>query len=177
MATSPHLPEERPTPTLAEQKRKKSASPLVPLGLLAAALLLAAILYFMPRTPKAGMPPNNAAVPAQPTGDQVQISGTRISEAPTGGQLYIYATVHNAGTTAITGLLTNVIFTDQNGTSLQVQGVAEGIKDGKGVNLVDTPIAPGQNGNIRIPVQHVPQGWNHQPPDIQIAQVTAAGGK
>jgi hypothetical protein len=178
MATNPRVPDRRPLPTLAEQKKVKSGSPLVPLGILAAAILLLAILYFMPRTPKAGMAPTNAAVPVQPSNGQIQFSAIRISEAPTGGQMYIYANMVNTGNTEVNGVRARVIFQDQNGQALQsVDGVVEAVDQGAGVNLVDRPIKPSQSEAVRIPVTQVPQGWNHKVPSIEIADVTSVGAK
>src|SRR3954465_446126 len=110
MATNPRVPDRQELPPLREQKKKKNGSPLVPLGLLAAALLLIALIIWMPRAPKQVSAPTGAAIPAQPTGSQVQITNLQLSPTPTGESMYIYANVFNAGSTAINGLRTQVTF-------------------------------------------------------------------
>lgn len=176
MATNPRVPDPSTLPTLREQKKKPSGgSPLVPIGILIAAVLLIALILWMPRTPRGTAAPSAAAVPAQPTGGQVQITNVQFSPAPIGQSMYIYATVFNAGTTAINGLRMNVAFADQSGTQLPaITTIAEN-RDGK--NLVDEPIAPNARREIRIPVQNVPQNWNHQVPGLKIDTVTAQGTK
>ena len=176
MATNPRLPH-RPqqVPTLAEQRSKKSASPLVPLGILVAAALLLAILIWLPRTPKQAMPPTNAAVPAQPTGSQIQLQNIRIVPDPTGGQMYIYATLFNAGSTAINGIRANVVMQDQN--SQPLDGVTTTVENADGKSLVDNPIPPNAQRDVRMNVQQIPQGWNHQVPAIKVDGVTAQGTK
>ena len=92
--------------------------------------------------------------------------------------MYIYANMVNSGNTAINGVRARVIFHGQNDQPLQaVYGVVEAVQNGVGVNPVDTPIQPGANTAIRIPVTPVPQGWNHQLPSIEIADVTAVGAR
>jgi len=84
MATNP-LPPHRDLPTLADQKKnKKSASPMVPLGILVAAIILIALIVYLPKTPRRPDAPSNATVPAQPTGTQVQLSNVRLSAGPVG---------------------------------------------------------------------------------------------
>ena len=114
MGTNPRIPDRRSVPTLAEQKQKTPGSPLVPLGIIAAAVLLLVIIFFMPRTPKQTMAPTNAVVPSQPTGDQVQISHTRVVPDPTGNQMYVYTTLFNSGSTAINGVRATVTLEGQN---------------------------------------------------------------
>jgi len=176
MATNPRIPDPTTLPTLREQKKKPSSgSPLVPIGILIAAVLLIALILWMPRSPRGTAGPSSAAVPAQPTGGQVQITNVQFSPAPVGQSMYIYATVFNAGTTAINGLSMNVAFADQSGTQLPATTAIAENRDGK--NLVDDPIAPNATREIRIPVQNVPQNWNHQVPGLKIETVTAQGAK
>jgi hypothetical protein len=79
MATNPRIPEHRDVPTLENQKREKSASPLVPFGIPAAGILLVALIIWLPRAPRRPTAPLNATVPAQPTGNQVQLSNLHLS--------------------------------------------------------------------------------------------------
>jgi hypothetical protein len=180
MATNPRIPDRHDVPSLQEQRReKKPGSPLVPLGILVAALLLIALIVWMPRTPKAtSAAPSAAAVPMQPTGNQIQLTDIRLSPSTVGNQLYIYAKLFNSGNTSINGVQASVAFNGQNGQALApVTAPVEAVNDGVGQNLVDAPIKPNETQDVRIPVEHVPQGWNHKLPAIQVENVTAVGAK
>jgi len=178
MATNPRIPDRHDVPTLQEQRRKKPGSPWVPLGLLAAALLLTALIVWLPRAPKQSMAPTGATVPAQPTGNQVQLTDLRLSPAPVGDQLYIYGRMLNHGGTTINGVSARVTFPGANGQPIgTITAPVEAVDNGVGKNLVDQPIKPNATANFRINIEHVPQGWNHQVPEIAIDQVTAVGAK
>jgi hypothetical protein len=175
MATNPRIPDRPELPTLRSEKKRTDSAKLVPLGILIAAVLLVALIIWMPRAPRGTTGPRDAAVPPQPTGNQVQVTNVHLSPAPVGQSMYVYATIFNAGNTAINGLRMNVAFNDQGGTQLPPSsGIAE---DATGKNLVDNPIPPKGTRDIRIPVQDVPQNWNHQVPGLKIDTVTAQGAK
>jgi hypothetical protein len=180
MATNPRIPDRHDIPTLQEQrKEKKPGSPLVPLGILVAALLLIALIIWLPRAPKeTAAAPSSAAIPAQPTGSQVQLSDLRISPSTVGGQVYVYGKVFNNGNTSINGLQVDLTFNGANGQSVgTVTAPVQAVKDGVGVDLVDQPIQPNETRDIRMSVTHAPQDWNHQLPRIQVQTVTAAAPK
>jgi hypothetical protein len=179
MATNPRIPDRHDVPTLKEQAReKKPGSPLVPLGILVAALLLIALIVWLPRTPKASVPPSGAVIPAQPTGNQVQLTDLRISPAPVGNQIYIYGKLFNSGETTINGLNARVTFSGQNNQPLNtITSAVQAVENGVGKNLVEMPIKPNDTRDIRINIEHVPQGWNHQIPEIAVERVTAQGGR
>ena len=175
MATNPRIPDRPELQTLRSEKKRTDTAKWVPFGILVAAALLVALIIWMPRAPRGTAGPSAAAVPAQPTGSQVQITNVHLSPAPVGQSMYIYATIFNAGQTAINGLRMNVAFSDQTGTQLPaVSGVAE---DATGKNLVDDPIPPKGTRDIRVPIENVPQNWNHQVPGLKIDTVTGQAAK
>jgi hypothetical protein len=177
MATNPRIPEKhQDVPTLVSQKRKKGGSPLVPLGILVAAILLIAIILWLPRAPKRPTAPSNAVVPSQPTGNQVQISNVRMSPGPAERQMYIYARLSNAGTTAINGMNVAVTFPGQNGQPADtITTSVEGYDNGYVQPLGANPIKPSDSRDVRIPIEQVPQNWNHQAPEIKVQDVTSVG--
>ena len=178
MATNPRIPSHRDMPTLVEQRRKKSSAPYVIFGIIAAAILLAAILYFLPHAPVRPNVPSNATVPVQPTGSQVQLSDVRLSPSPVGGQMYIYARLSNAGQTDINGVLVNVTFDDTNGRPLQtVTSAVDSYNNNSAGSLTSNPIKAGETRDIRIPIENAPADWNHQVPEIKVQDVTAYGRK
>lgn len=134
MATSPNLPDSpnipprRPGDDHAKvQGIRKGKFPWPVLMLVVLAALIIAILAILPRGPKITKAPDNANVPPQPTASQVQLSQLEVVPAPaggarTGGALYLDAMLHNAGTTAITGVEVSATFMGDAGT----------LKNGKG---------------------------------------------
>jgi hypothetical protein len=178
MATNPRIPPRQNLPTLVAQRRKQSSAPLVAFGILAAAVILAAILYFMGHAPVRPNVPSNATVPNQPTENQVQLSDLRLSSAPTGGQMYIYARLSNAGQTAISGILMEVTFEDLNGRPRQsVTSRVESFSNDTAASLIDDPIKPGETRDVRMPIERTPADWNHQVPSIKVQDVTGIGRK
>ncbi len=172
MATNPRIPEQRDVPTLVEQKHKKSAAPWVWFGILAAVILIVAIGFYMPNAPKRPAGPANAVNPAQPAGTQVRFSDIRVSTAPVGGQMYIYARLWNDGNTDIDAMHVNVAFPGQSGQPVHsVTADAESYQDQKPQTLADNPVKPNQSREIRIPIAGVPAGWNHEMPEIKVQDV------
>jgi hypothetical protein len=181
MATNPRIPEHRDVPTLVEQKHKKSSAPLVLFGIFAAAIILAAILIWMPRAPRPSNAPSNAVVPSQPgaIGSQVQLSEIRLSPASAGSQMYIYARLSNTGNTAINALTVNVAFPSAGDgrPAGAVTAEAESYDNGQSQSLASAPIKPNQTRDVRIPIEGVPAGWNHQTPEIKVQDVGAYQSK
>lgn len=178
MATNPRIPDRRDVPTLVEQKHKKSGAPWVWIGILAAAILIIAIGFYMPNAPRRPVGPANATVPAQPTGNQVRWTDIRLSSAPVGGQLYIYARMWNNGSTDINGMTVNVSFDGQDGRPLQsFTSAVESYADNIAEPLTKDPIKPNQSRDVRIPIQNVPAGWNHTMPSIKVQDVTGFRNK
>ena len=174
MATNPRIPEHRDLPTLVAQKRKRSSAPWVLFGIFVAAIILAAILIWLPRDPRPTNAPSNAAIPSQPTGSQVQLSNIRLSSAPLGGQMYIYARLWNTGQTTINGVLVNVTFPGKDEKPVATfASRVESYANNAAQPLVDAPIKANEAREIRIPIENVPAGWNHQMPEIKVQDVTA----
>src|SRR5690242_6977315 len=94
MATNPQCPsprEPRRGPQLAPQitRLKQSRFPWPRLAIIAAALLLVALIVWLPRTPHTQAPPSAAQVPQQPTAQQIQITNLALQPAPVGGAFYL----------------------------------------------------------------------------------------
>jgi hypothetical protein len=185
MATSPRVPNprepQRKGPVLVQRAEPPTSStPGVILAIVTAVLLLGAILYFMPRAPKG----TNTTL-AQPGGSLLSVSGLRMSEAPTSGAINLDGQLTNSGSTAVSGLMVEVVFRLTNGlrASIErpVQGAAlgnEGKQAGTGKvtgdteDLTKTPIKPGETRSVRIAVDQLPKAWNHQIPQIRVVETT-----
>jgi hypothetical protein len=179
MATNPQIPPAQRGPHLHPrlQVERKKPFPWPLIAIVIAAAILAALILWLPRTPKKQLPPSAAAVPQQPTGSQLQLSQIRITPSPVGNVYYVDAQLFNAGNTDITGAQVQATFHDANGRAIAAQTAkVEGLV-GNGQtttqDLTAAPIKPNQSRNVRTEFTQVPQGWNHQAPDLQISQVTA----
>lgn len=194
MATNPRIPEQKEPPRggptiVPKPERPSSATPGVLLAIVTALLLLAAIVYFVPRAPKSvNHAPIGATMPTQPVPGQLQISNVKMSTAPTGGALNLDGRLSNSGTTDISGVMAEVDFPLGNGQMAAVQDPVQGIAISRGTNntgrvtgdtedLTKSPIKPGETRPIRITVSQVPAQWNHEIPQVKVITTTGTTAK
>ncbi|ABF43755.1 hypothetical protein Acid345_4756 [Candidatus Koribacter versatilis Ellin345] len=185
MATNPRIPEhpeERRGPRLVPKAEPPtSAFPGVVLAIITALLLLAAVMYFMPRAPKSGEAISSTA--AQPGPEDIQLSGLHMTEAPNGGALNFDGNVVNNGNEVINGLMAAVTFTLADGRTAVVNApvmlvdIKAGAKNtdattGDTKSPVNEPLKAGEQRTARITVDAVPQGWNHQMPEVRVVTTT-----
>ncbi len=180
MATNPKMPqvprEKYPDDHARLQLVKKSRFPWPIVALIAAGVILAAIIWYMPRTPHVRPEPTGAQVPAQPTNSQVQLTNVNMTPAPTGGAFYLEGMINNAGQTAITGVQVQAAFDSASGQALATQTTAlqglTGSADTQVQNFTQQPIQPGQSRPFRAYFDHYPNGWNHEVPQLSVTAVT-----
>ncbi len=193
MASNPKIPDlnqpSRRGPTLVPKPEPPaSAFPGVILAIVTALLLLGAVVYFMPRAPRnTGNAPAGAVTPTQPANGQVQFSDVTMSVAPVGGAISIDAQLTNSGTAELNGVMAEVDFPLSNGQMGAVQVPVLGVAVGKSAStskatgdtedLTKSPIKPGETRPVRISVNEVPASWNHQIPQIRVAETTGAAAK
>ncbi|HZQ25811.1 MAG TPA: DUF2393 family protein [Terriglobales bacterium] len=188
MATNPQYPDPR-RPSQRFQGRDnvrdiRTDSPGSPrrefpwpvLAIVAAAAILAALIYWLPRTPHRLPPPSAAQVPQQPTGNQIQLTNLAVEHAPVGNSLYLTGNIHNNGSTDITGVQLQATFLGNNGQVLDTQTrPVEGLanpNDPTPQDLTKAPIKPNQSRMFRIYFEHYPAGWNKEVPGLKITTVT-----
>jgi Protein of unknown function (DUF2393) len=173
----PNMPRRGPREVPRLQLLKKKSFPWTLLAIVVAAAILAAIIYWLPQTPRASNAPAGADIPSQPTGSQVQFSGFKLNAAPVGNAFYLDGQLSNHGTTEITGVQVQVNFLGNNGqvvgSETRPVGELSSHADLKSENLVDRPIKPNETRPIRIYVEHAPAAWNHQLPELTVTEVTA----
>ncbi len=179
MATNPRIPEDRDVhPKLQEQFQPKSRVPWVLVAIIVAAAILAALIIWLPRTPRQWTP-SGAQVPPQPTGSQLQFTDLHITSAPTGGAIYLEGKMVNTGPTSVNGVQVNATFKGIDGSNLEtVRRPVEEMVDNSGTTfepLANSPIKPTEARPIRIAFDHVPEGWDHKLPALTIINVTAVG--
>ena len=190
MATNPRIPpearEQRKEPQLVpnhdrlKPKPPGSGTPGVVIGILAALALLAAVVYFMPRSPKIRPPAAAAQVPVQPVPGELQLQGMQLIAGPTDSAFYLDGNVTNTGPHSVTGIMAEVrLRNNLNQVILDVQRPLAGmtIKDHDLVSgpLTMNPIKPNETRPVRLSLDNVPSSWNHNLPDIKIVTVTAVG--
>ena len=176
MATNPQHSEQRPHlhPRLQAPPKPRFPWPLI--AIVIAAAILAVLIWWLPQ-PKKQLPPNAAAVPAQPTGNQVQLTSLKMTPSTVGSAFYVEAMLYNNGNTDITGVQVQAAFHGINAQVLETQTrPVEGMVGNSATeaqNLAQAPIKPNQSRAVRVYFNHYPAGWNKQMPDLKVTTVTA----
>jgi len=184
MATNPNYPqfpqrkpEKRPPDDHAKLEIvKKGKFPWPLIAILVAIAILIALIIWLPSIPQRTPAPAAAQVPQQPTASQIQLTNLNMSPAPVGSALYISGVLHNQGTTAITGAQVKAEFLGSNGQALISQSrpleQVTGNASNRVENFINAPVQPNQARPFRIYFDNLPQGWNHQMPQITVTTVT-----
>ncbi|HZU21743.1 MAG TPA: FxLYD domain-containing protein [Terriglobales bacterium] len=179
MATNPNYrpPDRQPAPHIVEQIEKPNRFPWPLVALVVAGVILAAIIYALPRTPKNSPGPVAGQVPDQPFATQLQFKGLRVSSAPVGGQSYIYGEIENTGSNAVGQVTVDAAFTDAQGHQVQRETRnLEFLTDDKGAPAAATsPLKPRQSMPFRVAFDGIPASWNHEVPQMRIVHVAAPG--
>lgn len=189
MATNPRIPNDdrdlgrRRLETVPNRKPPQGAWGGVTAALIVVVILLVVVFYFLPRAPKMTRPSPGATVPAQATGEMLQIQNVQLSPDPTGKSVIIQGDITNNGTQTVTGAVMHVQFMGANGANagsadapVQVLGT-----EGKGAKtnvtdakmLTDAPMKPNDHRAFRVLVNDVPADWNHSMPQISFTQVAS----
>lgn len=182
MATNPRFPDpprsdDRKLNADLRRNAPKGGFPWILIALIVAAGILAAIIIWMPRTPKPSMPTNAAEVPPQPTGQQIQFTGAKLVPSPTGNEIALDAMMSNVSNTSVTGVAVTGQFVGQNGrpTSIPAKVMLLDPSSGATTDLVQQPIPANAQKPVRIVFDNVPQDWNHTVPGLTVTAVTAVG--
>jgi hypothetical protein len=90
---------------------------------------------------------------------------------------YVDGTVTNAGNRTVTHIMVDVVFRDDMGQLAQRETVPlKVLKTGgpydEAVDLSVSPLGPGQSDPFRLTFESISAQWNHQYPEIQIADLT-----
>jgi hypothetical protein len=181
MASSPQFPPNVPrrgpqrVPRLELVQKKAFPWPL--LAIVVAGAILIALLVWLPRLPRVASVPTGAEIPSQPTPNQIQLSGLKVTAAPLGSAFYLDGLLLNRGKTDIMGVQVQVNFLDQKGQVVGSQtrpvGEMSARKDMKSEDLVNRPVKPGETRPVRIYFDHAPATWSKQLPELAVTEVTA----
>jgi hypothetical protein len=90
---------------------------------------------------------------------------------------YIDGTVSNAGDKTVTHATVTVTFKDSMGQLAQREDVPLHVLQTTGpypdaVDLSASPLAPGQSKTFRLTFESISEQWNHEYPELRIADVT-----
>jgi hypothetical protein len=171
--------------------KQSGGFPWPPVVVVIALLILAAILWLMPRPSQmtAAPPQENQAPSTAPnalTGDQLQFQQVQIkaSPAPLGGNtnLVVEGALYNAGDQPVTGATVQAVFLDSGGKMVlqQQQPLEILLPEKRGRNEVSAlPAARGVDGKgtapFRVTFTSIPATWNKDKPELTATQIQTAG--
>jgi hypothetical protein len=127
--------------------------------------------------------PPQAPVTLQPdaaSAANLAISNIEMSEADSqlgGKSTYIDGHIANHGTAAVTGIMAQVIFANDQGLPPQIS-TTQMLRISSREPYIDTemisasPIAPGAEADFRLIFETVTPNWNTQPPAIHLTQIS-----
>jgi hypothetical protein len=120
-------------------------------------------------------PPPNASYASNLT-----ISNIEMSEADSqlgGKSTYIDGHIANQGSAAVTGIMAQVVFANDQGLPPQIS-TTQMLRISSREPYIDTemisanPIAPGTGADFRLIFETVTPNWNTQPPTIHLTQIS-----
>jgi hypothetical protein len=163
--------------------RKDTNPSLAPFVVIIALIILAVILWFLPRpsaikaaqqAPQTG--PANADV-------RLDVNQFQPAPAPTGDaqNVTVEGTLYNVGSSNISGVNVQGIFRDASGkVVLQQEENAQALTQGhkasetETATFADQPLGPGANEGFRAVFTEVPPTWNKQKPEVTVLGVQMA---
>ena len=190
MATNPRMPDEeqgdrkplQPVPNTDQLKPKPPGTgiPGVIIGIVVAVVLLAVVIYVLPRLPRNLATAKNAQVAAQPVPGQLQFHGLQVIAGPNDNSFYLDGHVTNTGPHAVTGIVADVKLRGPNEeVLLDVKRPMEGMTEQEGelvsAPFIKDPLKPNHTRPFRLSITRAPDWWNHNIPDVKIVKVSGAG--
>lgn len=162
------------------QLRPESKFPWPIVAIVAAAVILGALLFYLPRSPRRGPNPTAAEVPQQPFGQTLQITNLKVQPSPAGGSVYIQGTVSNASPKKINEVTVVAKFYDKSGAvihqdTVPMQALPKDTGNTVGVSFAEDPLNPDSSKEFRLAFDSIPDTWNHETPALQIAHLGFAG--
>ena len=162
------------------QLRPESKFPWPFVAVAVAALILAAFLFYLPRTPRRGPNPTAADVPQQPFGQQLQLTNVKVQPSPAGGSVYIQGTVSNASPKKVNEVTVVARFKDKDGNvvhqdTVPMQALPKDTANTVAVSFAEDPLNPDGTKEFRLAFDNVPDTWNHEAPALEVAHVGFPG--
>lgn len=160
-----------PSP-LSEQPRESNMRPIL-IGVVLVVVVVGIIALLSRQAPKGpASPPPYAA--------NVKLSGLKMSAAENfvgASVTYIDGTVTNAGEKTVIHAVVHVNFKNSLDQVAQAEDVPLHVLQMGGpypdtVDLMTSPLAPGQSKPFRLTFEHISADWNQAYPDLQVTDVT-----
>ncbi len=160
-----------PSP-LSEQPRESNLRPVL-IGVVLVVVVVGIIALISRETPKGpAAPPPYAA--------NVKLSDLKMSAAENfvgANVTYIDGTVANAGDKTVIRAMVHVEFKNSLGQVAQAEDVSLRVLQTTGpypdaVDLLTSPLAPGQSKPFRLTFEHISADWNQAYPELQVTDVT-----
>lgn len=160
----------QPTPVVEEPDSSRRTIAIA----VAVVIVLAVIFAFLLRGQ-----PKSASGPL-PYATSVKLSGFKMSAAENfvGATVsYVDGTVTNTGGKTVTHAVVEVTFKDEMGQLAQRESIPMQVlkTDGPYPEAVDfsvSPLGPGHSKTFRLTFESISAQWNHQFPEIQVADLT-----
>ena len=167
-----------PDPNFPLRPQSKFPWPIV--AVVVAALLLAVLLFNLPRAPRRGPTPTAAEVPAQPFGQQLQLTNIKVQPSPSGGNVYVQGTVSNASPKKVNDVTVVARFYDKDGNvvhqdTVPMQALPNNTANTVAVSFAEDPLNPDSSKEFRLAFDNVPATWNRETPALEVAHVGFAG--
>lgn len=161
----------QPTPVAEEPDSSRRIILIAVAVVIALAVIGALLLRNSPKN-SAGPPPYAA---------NLKLSDLKMSAAENfvGATVnYVDGTLTNLGNKTLVHAIVDVTFKDDMGQLAQREEVPLQVLKTSGpypeaVDLTSSPLAPGQSTPFRLTFEGISAQWNHQYPDIRVADVTA----
>jgi hypothetical protein len=160
-----------PSP-LSEQPRESNMRPIL-IGVVMVVIVVGLIALLSRETPKGPVaPPAYAA--------NVKLSDLKMSAAENfvgASVTYIDGTVSNTGDKTVIHAIIHVNFKNSLDQIAQAEDVPLHVLQTGGpypdaVDLMTSPLAPGQSKQFRLTFEHVSADWNQAYPELQVTDVT-----
>lgn len=158
-------------------KPPQSRFPWPLIALVVAAGLLIITLWLSPRSNKA----MTRSAGDQSTAPQLRLSAINLAPQAANGQanVDVYGQATNTGGQPVSNAVISAVFRDDKGNPILAQqqpmeriDAKDGGKTRDVRELAQDPLKPGQTAGFRVSYVQVPDGWNHQPPELSVLQVT-----
>ncbi len=159
-------------PSPASEQPESSMRPIL-IGVALVVVVLGVIVLLTHRAPKGPVAP-------PPYAANVKLSDVKMSAAENfvgASVTYIDGTVTNAGDRSVIRVMIHVVFRNSMNQVAQAEDVSLHVLQTKGpypdaVDLLTSPLTPGQTKPFRLTFEHVSADWNQAYPELQVSDVT-----
>jgi hypothetical protein len=158
-------------PQLAQEPKANWRPILIGVGLV---VMIVGIIAFLLRGER------TASTAPHPYAANVKLSDVKMSAAENfvgAAVTYLDGTVTNTGDQTVVDATVHIVFKDSIGQVIQAENVPLHVLQAGGpypdvVDLRVSPLSPGQSKPFRLTLEHISADWNHEYPQLQVANVS-----